>query len=372
MKKKSLLIINKLYYPFLGGVETVAKQYAEWAKSSSYNVTVLCMSDNVGDKSSIEIIDGIKVVRVSSFYKFNSLPLSVEFFYTVFSLVKRHDIIHAHYPFPLFDLVFPFLPKNKKYIVTWHSDIIRQKLLNFFLKPFTRFMIKRVLVTTTSPILARNSTMLKNIQAKVLPLSISEPIISDDYSCPSFDSTGRKIPDNFALFLGRFSYYKGIDFLLKACVDHLPQTHNLLLVGNGEMSSYVKRVIKENNLDNVFLIDKHVSENEKHAIMRKCRFFLFPSILPSEAFGITQLEAMSHGRPVINTHLKSGVPWVSIHNETGLTVDVGDSKGLAKSISLLFEDEELYRRLSSGAIKRAAYFSSENIRNQYLTLLNTL
>jgi rhamnosyl/mannosyltransferase len=66
---------------------------------------------------------------------------------------------------------------------------------------------------------------------------------------------------------------------------------------------------------------------------------------------MVQLEAMTCGKPVVSTNLRSGVPWVNRHNETGLVVEPGDVEGLADALTRLCRDAALRERL--GAAGRA-------------------
>lgn len=108
--------------------------------------------------------------------------------------------------------------------------------------------------------------------------------------------------------------------------------------------------IKSHN--NVLFINRFVSDSEKKALLKNCKFLVFPSTQSSEAFGLVQLEAMIYSKPVINTNLPTGVPWVSVNGISGLTVNVGDSKSLAHAINLLYFDKVLYDKLSQGAFNR--------------------
>ncbi len=370
--KKKLLVVNKQYHPFIGGVETVAKQYAEWCVESGFDVTVLCLTTSKNKNVAFEVINGVKVIRVHSFFNIYSLPISFSFFFYLYKMAKNVNIVHAHYPFPLFDIAFPFLSRKPKYIVTWHSDIVRQRFFRIILSPFTRYMISRVKITTTSPRIKLYSSLLRQKECYVLPLSI-EPQRNKDYmnvGAAKFDVFGRVVPQDFALFLGRFSYYKGVSFLLETCRDNLPKNVNIVMVGDGELLSYAKDFIKNHELRNVFLVEGHVTEEEKHVYFEMCRFFIFPSIYRSEAFGITQLEVMSHSKPVINTLLDSGVPWVSQHEVTGLSVSTNNKKELSDAITLLYNDTSFRDKLGYAAKERSRLFETSKIKKRYIEILD--
>jgi glycosyltransferase involved in cell wall biosynthesis len=85
-----------------------------------------------------------------------------------------------------------------------------------------------------------------------------------------------------------------------------------------------------------------------------CDIFILPSVENSEAFGIVQQEAMLFGKPVVNTNLPTGVPYVSIHELTGLTVPPHDVKALAEAVQKLADSPELRKLYGENAKKRVA------------------
>jgi len=89
----------------------------------------------------------------------------------------------------------------------------------------------------------------------------------------------------------------------------------------------------------------------------------------SEEFGIVQIEAMAAGKPVVNTRLDSGVPFVSLDQVTGLTVPPGDVGALAAAINRLLDDASLRARYGEAARARAeSEFSVEMMKSRILSL----
>lgn len=360
---KKVLLVNKYFYPDIGGVETVVAQHADFIKNDS-SVIVLCVHKHLRLKTVRENINNVNVIRCSSFGTFFSMPISISFIFYYLFYASRSDVVVHHAPFPLCDFANYFLPRIfiKKLIIFWHSDIIKQKKLKRIINIFVRRTCNKAdLIVTTSERLLEFSKDLKPYanKVKVIPLSVDLKNIQHSLN----SRTPSKVWD--FIFLGRLCYYKGVDIILQA-IELLNKQNiypRILFVGSGDLSQKVTDFIHyAENGNNLSYIDYHVSEIDKYNFISSSRCFLFPSVATSEAFGITQLEAMSLSVPVINTNLNSGVPTVSIHNVTGLTVTPGDAEDLALAMKAIYFDEELTKTFSINArIRVAQYYDDEVI-----------
>jgi len=146
-------------------------------------------------------------------------------------------------------------------------------------------------------------------------------------------------------------YYKGFDHLIRAmpAVDG-----HLVIVGEGPLRAKLKRAAASAGVAARVSFRGNLSRDELIDLYQAAAVFVLPSVARSETFGIVQLEAMACGKPVINTRLPSGVPFVSVDGETGITVEPGAPEPLAQAISRLLDDPALRAAYGAAARRRVS------------------
>ena len=166
-------------------------------------------------------------------------------------------------------------------------------------------------------------------------------------------------PDRTVLYVGRFEARKGTDCLLAAIPKVLasqPDCRFVLAGGAGETAERSREEFQRRNpalIDHVRFLGL-VTEAELDDLYRRCDFFVSPALY--ESFGMTYVEAMRHGRPVIGCQ---GSGSAEVIGDAGLIVAPNDADDLARAIVRLWTDRALHRELAANARRRAEYFSME-------------
>mgnify|MGYP000412781149 FL=1 len=277
---------------------------------------------------------------------------------------KQADLLHLHFPWPFGDVVYLLAGRRRPLIVTYHSDIVRQQLLGVFYAPLMRwFLSKADRIVATSPDYLASSPVLQEYVGKVeiIPLGISEasyPVLGEVTSKELCERYG----SGFMLFVGALRYYKGLDYLIRASVS-LP--FPVLIAGKGPEEERLKHLAAEIGADNVQFLG-HVTDEEKLGLLNFCRAVVFPSHLRSEAFGVTLLEGLMAGKPLISTAIGTGTSYVNVDGETGHVVPPTDVDSLRTAMLDLWENRE--RAESWGRAARERYeanFTGQKMAKAY-------
>jgi rhamnosyl/mannosyltransferase len=240
-------------------------------------------------------------------------------------------------------------------VVSHHSDIVRQRMLRWLHEPFERIVYGRAsAVLTTSPMYIDGSRALQQHEPKVhaVPMGIDvEPFANPS---PAALAEAHRLRKRFGdvvwLAVGRCVYYKGFDVAIQT-LARVPGV--LLIIGHGPLFHELIARARDLGVRDRIAWCRYAEPDELIGAYLAATALWFPSSGRSEAFGLVQVESMAAGCPVINTDIAgSGVSWVSLHEQTGLTVPVNDADAMARAARRLLEEPGLRERLAAGALCR--------------------
>ena len=350
--------LGKYYPPAPGGIESLVRDLAVTQAGLGLDVSVhVFHHDTRIRQTAVEDDQGVEVVRHSRRAGFAKLDYASDLIDQI--RATRADVIHLHVPNPSMILALlnaPQVMKNVPIVVTYHSDIIRQRLRSALFRPLERRLYRYVdAICPTSPMYANGSRFLKPYRGLIRPVPMGLRL--DKYLSPS--AQDRQMAERLRqlvqgpvwLACGRLVYYKGFQTAIEA-LSLTRSGGELWVIGTGPDKARLQAAADRLGLGRRVKFLGHVPSTVPY--YHAADAFWFPSNARSEAFGLAQVEAMASGCPVINTYIPdSGVSWVSQHGLTGLTVPVGDAQALAGAADQLATDEALRLRLGQAAQRRA-------------------
>ncbi len=369
---KVLNVYKDFYPPVKGGIECHLNLLANGLRDRGVAVDVLV--SNNSHRFETETLNRINVFKAPQLGRFYSAPITPTFHYYLRRLGNDADIIHFHHPNPTADFSYLFTNLNKKLVVTYHSDIIRQDKLGMLYSPFrTIFLNKADKIIATSPNYIKTSKVLQQFAHKctVIPLGVDIERFTSNPELSKINAIRKRYHDQpIILFVGCFRYYKGLHFLVSA-MERIPAT--LILVGAGPEEARLRCLVKQKQLYGKVHFLGELSDEAVNTYYKACDVFVLPSNLRSEAFGIVQLEAMCCKKPVISTELGTGTTYVNIHNETGIVVKPNDVEALASAIQYLIDHPEIRTEFGLHGYQRVTeHFSADRMVTDTIRLYEGL
>jgi len=353
----------------MGGIEQVINQIARGASKLGVQSDVLSLTpDRVA--RTIEI-DGYLAHRARLYFQIASTGFSLSAFWRFTQLAKKADVIHYHFPWPFMDMVHFATIVNKPTVVTYHSDIIKQKYLLKLYRPLKhRFLASVDRIVATSPIYLATSIVLAKFsdKVKVIPIGLDKTT----YPIPMPDRLqywSEKLGSKFFLFVGVLRYYKGLHILLEAAKGI---NYPIVIVGAGPIEAELKAQAVQLGLRNIHFLGL-LSDEDKTALLTLCYGVIFPSHLRSEAFGISLLEGAMYGKPMISSEIGTGTTFINIADETGLVVPPSDPLALRQAMQFLWEHPEQASEMGRNAEERYwKYFTADQMVESYVDLYREL
>jgi glycosyltransferase involved in cell wall biosynthesis len=302
-----------------GGVEQVFLQVSRNLAKRGHEVTVLCSTDGESRTSTEEGVEVARVRRSGTLFRTPLVNLAGH--------LRDTDLVQvaATYPFT----TAPVLRSARDWGIP--------SVLDFHFEPVPQSAMGRLAAAayrTTAPskyrvadaVLLRsmeygeNSPSLRRVPKsrwRVLPNGIDEN---------RFRTNGDTLEGDYILFVGRLIPYKGVDVLLRALARH-PVPIPLVVAGDGPLRASLQSQARRLGVEAHFL--GHVSDERLPSLYRGARVSVLPSVNRQEAFGISLVESMACGTPVVASALP-GVRRVAEHG--GLSVPPGDVDALGTAL----------------------------------------
>ena len=361
MAELRVLQVGKFYPPDEGGMETHLEGLCGHLRN---RVALEVLVAGRSRHTTHEVRDGVPVTRVGTWATIRSAPICP----ALRGLIRgsRADVVHLHHPNPSAFLSYLTSGYRGPLVVTYHSDVVQQRVLNLIYEPIVRAVLRRAAaIIVSSGEYLESSPMLAEYRDRcvVIPMAIApERFATADAS--AIAGIRQAYGDRIVLAVGRLVYYKGLEYLVRAMRDI---DGHLVIVGQGPMRDALEaEAVSLGVADRVSLVG-HVPDTLPY--YHAARVFVLPSHLRSEAFGIVQLEAMASGLAVVNTRIPSGVPGVSVDGVTGLTVPPAEPGALSRAINQLLDDTGLARRFGDAGRRRVAeLYSLDGMTDRTLAL----
>jgi len=166
----------------------------------------------------------------------------------------------------------------------------------------------------------------------------NEKIAVINHFASSNSSNAEKRDASMLLYAGRISREKGVDYMLKA-VEGLKIDCKLVIAGDGYYLPNIKKLADKLGISEKIKFAGWLTEIELNDYYKRAAALIFPSLWP-EPFGISGIEAMAHGMPVIAFNTGAVSEWL-IDKETGFLVKPEDIIEMRKKIELFLKNTKL-------------------------------
>ena len=364
INKANILIFNwrDTKHKWQGGAEVYVQEIAEQWVRRGYGVTIFCSND--GNSKYDDKIRGVNIIRRGGFF---TLYLWAAIYYLL-RLRKQTDfIIDCENGIPFFSPLYSTKPKILL-IHHIHQKVFRENLAlpaalfaMFLESKLMKYVYRYIKIVTISQ--SSREDIEEMIPSKKTEIDVVNPGINlenyslmNKYSIPTF------------VYLGRLMAYKNIDVLIEAFKEVIKDIPNakLIIAGRGPNMDSLKDLSTKFNINESIEFKGYITEEEKREILAKSWVLVQPSSF--EGWGITVTEANASGTPVIASNT-SGLRDSVVDGKSGLLVETGNVKELARVMIALTEMDGFRERISKNAYELSQNYSWDVSAEKFLNIM---
>ncbi len=359
-----ILHIGKFFPPVPGGMERFLGDLARAQWVAGDVPAVLCHADVLAGARH----DPPWLMRCPVWFRLLFAPVSPAFPLWLARAIRRYEpeVLHLHLPNPSAFAAL-MLPSARRlpWVVHWHADVETgrfpwsMRLAYPFYRIFERALLERAeAIVATSAAYLETSLPLRpwRHKSQVIPLGVDPdrlPEVRDGATGEHWRGDGMRV-----LAIGRLTYYKGFDTLIRAVADMTGI--ELVIVGEGEERSRLESLLDGFGRPAHIHLLGQADDATCQRLLASCDVFCLPSRERTEAFGIVLMEAMRYGKPIVASRLAgSGVTWVARENDNAVLVPPDDAAALAAALAGLRQDAAMRTRL--GACGRRRFLAEFDI-----------
>ncbi len=266
-------------------------------------------------------------------------------------LRKGKNIVHVHtYRDAVTAVMARIISDNPDTKVVFTPHSLKKPTFNYVSKKVYNSIDQYVFVSQFAYdyFIAHAAPRLKKSVASVIPESVLNTDTSAQAPVPDLHKELKMTPEqSLIMFHSRLNHDKGIDVLLKAIKNVDCDRYQLVILGEGQDKAVqrIKSYIIENKLvHNVHLLG---FQRNMHGYLWQCDFGVQPSTI-AEMQGISNLEYMKQGKPIITTNNGAQCEYVR-DMENGILVKPNNVEQLTEAINTLINDHDLTQRLGRQA-----------------------